>query len=116
MSSAPPDEEDVSTTQRTVVGDSTEPSLAPPERRPSSRPRRKSGATQDTLLSAPTDPDDDIELRDPRVGDLERRFEQLEARVKVLEMTGVSSASWVKGLVWVGLLVALAAVALLTRR
>ena len=61
---------------------------------------------EDTLLSAPA-PAEGVIARDPRVGDLERQLDQLNARVRVLEMSNPKRPFAPFWLTWVVFLLAL---------
>lgn len=65
-------------------------------------PARRSG--EDTLLSLPA-PADGAPEPEPRVIELERRVQQLEARLAVLEVGGKSGKRW---LAWIAFMVTLA--------
>lgn len=81
---------------------------APAERAETQAGGRRSG--EDTLLSLPTPADgDDLASNDPRLGELERRLDALDARLKVLEVG--SGPVWQSGkrwLVWIAFMVTLA--------
>lgn len=116
MSTREPEQDlDAPTTPRSPAASrDTERDLEPPdtdETGPVDAPDATSTSATggSTLLSAGAAALRDGESRDPRVDDLERQIEQLEARLKVLELArseGVpSDRRW---LLWVGVLLALA--------
>jgi hypothetical protein len=84
-------------------------SPASAEREMSDTLRERRGKTIDTLLSNRPAADRVSEVTDPRIDEHDRRLEQLEARMNVLELArGVALAGDRRWLIWVGLLLALA--------
>jgi len=90
-------------TERDLEAPDTDPA------REGSEPPEPGSPGENTLLSAGAAARHGLEQRDPRVDDLERRLEQLEARLKVLELArGLGLSGERRWLVWVGVLLALA--------
>ncbi len=116
MSSPASDDDDIPPTPRnTAPVQDTDRDLELPdspqsaERAMSDTLRERRGKTVDTLLSNRPAADRVSEVTDPRVDEHERRLEQLEARIKVLELArGLAVAGDRRWLIWVGLLLALA--------
>lgn len=109
---APPEHDDRPTEldqTMPAVGGESAPKASEPEASTERTARasvavRKSG--DDTLLSLPAPADDDeIGERSLRVIELERRIEQLEARLAVLETAGRGGQRW---LIWIAFLLTLA--------
>lgn len=109
-------EEDAATTERNVAAP---PSSDPELRREKPAPRTAArssppAGSSDTLLSAPTPGSNDDEASRIRVEELGRRVDQLQDRVKVLELAGARLLP--RWALWVLFLLALALVWQLARR
>jgi hypothetical protein len=75
------------------------------------RPRESTMRSSDDTLTSSLVPADELDapLEDPRIGELERRIEQLEARISVLELSsGHAARNGRRWLAWIGFMIALA--------
>ncbi|MEZ4227427.1 MAG: hypothetical protein R3B13_41195 [Polyangiaceae bacterium] len=126
MAEGAPKDEDISTTLRNLTPPSEDPvSEKTPTSAVASEPltkKRGGESTSDTLLSAPVDGKEaeastaarEIARQDERSSELERRLDQLEARVKLLELRQPSGTP--RWLIWVLFLFGLALAFQLSRQ